>query len=1221
MAAAAWALAAPERDTKPGGRPADTIAMTREERSRPIDPSYRLSDRYTADRGTVFLTGVQALARLPLEQLRVDRAAGLRTAAFVSGYPGSPLATYDRTVAAAARAAPELPVFCRPALNEEYAATAVMGSQLAGRMRGARYDGTVGIWYGKAPGVDRATDALRHAVYAGTDPRGGAVALVGDDPSAKSSTLPSSSAGALFDLHIPVLYPGDPAEALDLGRHAIALSRCTGLWAGLKIVADVADGSATVALDPERVRPRFPLHEGVPYAHLPDGNLLTPHTLELEREIVEVRYALAVAYASENALNRATVDPPGAWIGIVSSGITYREVREALRCLGLAEDRDIASAGIRLLKMQMPMPFNPATVRHFARGLRELLVIEEKQPNLESLVKDALYNHTERPLVIGRCDERERLLLPGHGSLTADEIAPVLRRRLSVRLEARLAPETPALPPPPPLTVQRTPFFCSGCPHNRSTAVPEGSLVSAGIGCHTMVMGMDPHRVGPIVSLTCMGNEGAQWIGMSELVERGHMIQNLGDGTYFHSGQLAIQAAVAAGVNVTYKLLWNGAVAMTGGQEPQGRLPLGAVVRMLLAQGVARVLVTTDDVARVRTAGLPGGVEVWDRTRLLEAQEALAATPGVTVLVHDQACAAELRRARKRGRAPAPRRHVAINPRVCEGCGDCGRVSNCLSLQPVETPFGRKTAIDATTCNFDESCLEGDCPSFVTVAEAPAWRRRLAHWLGRAGHAVAPVASEVAPRPRLPAPPEALPEPAVAVDADAFAMRITGIGGTGVVTVAQVLGTAAGLDGYAVRGLDQIGLSQKAGPVVSDLVLRRGAHPDTSRVGHGQADLLLALDALVAASPSGLSVGDPCRTAVVGSTSATPTGAMITQPGLALPSAEALRERLAAATRPEHHHWADAAAITTALFGDAVTANFFVVGMAVQAGCLPIRAVSIERALELNAVAVEANRTAFRWGRACIADPGALDAAVRACGAPAASEASARADLPLVLREAPAAASAGDAAIEATLRLLASDLVAYQNTRTAAEFLATVRRVAEREGEVAPGSTRLTRAVAVGLHKLVAYKDEYEVARLMLAEDGLAPARSLAREGDRLSWHLHPPLLRALGMKRKIAIGAWAAPLFRLLAAGKRLRGTFLDPFGRTRVRRIERQLPGEYLAAVDCVLAELKPEELDDAVALARLPDIVRGFEAIKLARVHEFREQLAERLAALRGSSPRAG
>ncbi len=1160
---------------KRAGRQTDEAEVSRPQRHPSgISRDYQLSDRYTADRGTVFLTGIQALARLPIEQLRADRARGLQTAAFVSGYPGSPLGGYDGAVAAAARAVPDLPILCRPALNEEYAATAVMGSQLASVQPDARYDGALGIWYGKAPGVDRASDALRHAVYAGSDPRGGALALVGDDPNAKSSTLPSSSAGSLFDMHIPLLYPGDPEEALDLGRHAIAVSRCTGLWAGLKIVADVADGSATVELDPERVVPVLPRIDGRPYVHRPDGNLLTPHTLELEREIYEVRYALAREYASQNRLNRATVDPEDAWIGVVSSGITYREVREALRRLGLATDADVARAGVRLLKLQMPMPFNPRTVRRFARGLREILVVEEKAPGIESLVKDALYNQAEHPLVVGKTDERERPLVPGHGSLSADELVPVLRGRLAPRLADRLAPEPASGPDVAPISLQRTPFFCSGCPHNRSTEVPEGSLVAAGIGCHTMVMLMDPRRVGEISAVTCMGNEGTQWIGMSELVERRHAIQNLGDGTYFHSGQLAIQAAVAAGVSLTYKLLWNGSVAMTGGQHPQGARSLAATIRALQAQGVARVLVTSDDVARTREEGVPDGVEIWDRDRLLEAQQTLARQEGVSVLIHDQACAAGLRRARKRGRAPTPRRRVAINPRLCEGCGDCGRKSNCLSVQPVDTPFGRKTAIDQTTCNLDYSCLEGDCPSFMTIVLPE------------------PDAPEEAPARAVPWPEPPLPEPLLAVDANDFSTRITGIGGTGVVTVSQVLGTAAGLDGYAVRGLDQIGLSQKAGPVVSDLRLRRGRPAETNRLGEGQADLILACDALVAASPAGLDVADAERTAVVGSTAATPTGAMITQPGLETPGQRELAERLAAVTRAERHHWADAAAITTRLFGDTQSANFFVVGMAVQAGLLPIRPEAIEHALALNGVAVETNRAAFRWGRLRVADPSAVP-------------------------DAPEAASerAPVQTLEAEIDFLAADLAAYQSRAYARRFRQRVARVAERESTVAPGSTRLARAFARGLHKLMAYKDEYEVARLMLDPEGLAPARVLAKPGSRMAWQLHPPFLRALGLRRKLAIGAWAAPVFRLLAAGRRLRGTPLDPFGRTRIRRLERALPGEYVAALERVLSQLKPELLDDAVAIARLADDVRGYEDLKLARAQQFRARMAEELARFAG------
>ncbi len=1158
---------------------------------------YRLVDRYLADEGTVFLTGIQALARLPLEQLRADRRDGLNTAALVTGYPGSPLGGYDGAVASAAKLAPELPVSCRPAMNEEYAASAVMGSQLAAIQPDCRYDGIVGIWYGKAPGVDRASDALRHAVYAGSSMHGGAVAMIGDDPAAKSSTLPSSSAGTMAGMHVPVLYPGDPAEALDLGRHAIALSRLTGLWSALKIVADVADATASVELHSERIVPVMPTLDGRRYEHRPDGRLLTPHTIDLEREIVEVRYELARLYASENRLNAVTVNPANARLGIVASGITYREVREALGRLGLSSDEEIASCGIRLLRMGMPLPFNPKTVRDFANGLDEIFVLEEKSPNIESLIKDALYALTERPVVVGKHDEHEQPLVPFHGSLDADALAPVLRRRIEARVGVKLAPDEFLRDQKlAPLAVQRTPFFCSGCPHNRSTEVPEGALVGAGIGCHTMTLFLDKERVGEIAGVTCMGNEGTQWIGMADFVERGHFIQNLGDGTYFHSGQLAIQAAVAAGVNITFKLLYNGTVAMTGGQDPQGQLAVPDVARTLLTQGVAQVLITTEDVDRYATAGLPLGVEVWSRDRLIEAQERLAEVPGTTVLIHDQACAAESRRARKRGKIPTPDTRVAINHRVCEGCGDCGEVSNCLSVQPVETPFGRKTKIDQTTCNLDYSCLEGDCPSFMTVKTRKPGR--LARWLGREDDATAEA------RDGLPVPPENLYEPDYVVPDDEFAMRITGIGGTGVVTVSQVVGTAAMLDGYAVRGLDQIGLSQKAGPVVSDLRLSRSRPTATNRLGEGQADLLLAFDQLVAASEKGLLTADPSRTTVVGSTAGSPTGAMITHPDLRMPRPGDLSERIAGVTRRDAQHWADAEAITRDLFGDATNANVFVVGMAYQAGCLPIHEKHLEEAIALNGVAIDRNLAAFRWGRAQVAVPEAV-AAARERAREATREEVA---LPTVSAKVADRIAALDApsSLRVAITRHAGELVAWQDEATALAWLDVLDRVAAAERDVAPDSTRLLGAVAANLYKLMAYKDEYEVARLLTDADGMAVAREVAGERGRIAWKLHPPLLRALGMKRKVTIGTWAAPAFRLLAKAKVLRGTVLDPFRWPTVRRVERELAREYVETIDRLLPRLDANNVGKIAEIAGLPEIVRGYEDIKLANVAKYREKL---------------
>ncbi len=1168
--------------------------------------TYDLTDRYRADDGTVLLTGIQALARLPLEQLRVDRRRGLNTAAFISGYQGSPLGGYGEAARSAAATAPDLPIEVQPGVNEELAASAVMGSQLVASRGDARFDGVVGLWYGKGPGLDRATDALRHAVFAGTAMHGGAIALVGDDPQAKSSTLPSSSAGICDDLHMPVLYPGDPAEALSLGRHAIYLSRATGLWAALKIVADVADGSASVRLNADHIDPVMPLLDGAPYHRVPDGRIITPASVETERELIEVRYQLAKAYAAANHLNTVTVAGESPWLGIVSSGITYREVREALSRLGLSTDSDVAGAGIRLLKLGMPLPFNAATIVDFAQGLDEVLVVEEKRPLIESLLKDALYDSSLRPAVVGKVDEQGEILVKAWGVLDADYLVDVMRRRLEPRLGDRLIAARPARTKIRlPLAVERAPYFCSGCPHNRSTEVPPGSVVGAGIGCHTMMLYMDPERVGDAVGLTCMGNEGAQWIGMSGFVDTGHLIQNLGDGTFFHSGQLAIQAAVAARVNITYKLLYNGTVAMTGGQDAEGGVSVPRIAEILLAHGVSQVLVTSDDPDRHR-GELPAGVEAWHRDRLLEAQERLAKVGGVTVLIHDQACAAEARRDRKRGIVETPRQRVVINHRICEGCGDCGQVSNCLSVQPIDTPFGRKTEIDQTTCNLDYSCLDGDCPSFMTVTSDEP--RRLGQWLRRA-RSVSSSAGSTLGRNGRSARIDVMDPPTMdnpdAREADSFAMRICGIGGTGVVTVSQVLGTAAMLDGYDVAGLDQIGLSQKAGPVVSDLRLSRGQPLFTNRIGDAQADLLLVFDQLVAGSDKGLSTSDPDRTQVVGSNSAVPTGSMITDPSLVMPTPDELATRIADATAGQAH-WADAQAVTTDLFGQATTANVFVVGMAVQSGALPIEAARVEEAIELNGVSVATNLAAFRWGRVQVADPDLLVAA-RASAHPVEPEV-------VPERFGPRLDALGlSSADRLAVSRWANEVAAWGDDGDAAAYFDELDKVAAAEAAAAPGRSELVMAAAFGLYKLTAYKDEYEVARLMTDDDGIAAANELAAAGATVAWKLHPPMLRALGMESKVTIGTWATPGIRALARAKSLRGKPWDPFGRAEVRRVERGLRDEYLGYLHRALAVVGHENYDAVVALAGFADEVRGYEDIKLANVARWRERCATALALL--------
>lgn len=1176
---------------------------------------YSLSDRYVLDDGRVFASGVQVVARLPIDQLRQDRRSGHMTAAFISGYQGSPLASFGDEVQRAVRALdrqdddrrtgrtdPGRPgptsrdIVVQPGVNEELAATAVMGSQLSVTLPDRRYDGVLGMWYGKAPGLDRACDAIRHAVFAGTSPLGGVVAVIGDDPAAKSSTLPSSSDATLVDLHIPVLFPGDVQEALDLSRHAVALSRASGLWAGLKIVTPVADGTGTIDVHPDRIIPRMPVVEvdGRPFVPRPDGRLLTPYTLEIEREFVEIRAEVVRRYGIENNLNRVTVRSGDDWLGIAASGHTFHEVREALGLLGLGSDDELRRAGIRLFQLLMPVPVDPNQVREFADGLDEVLVIEEKNPTLERLVRDALYDAPVRPRVTGRLDTDGAPLVPGTGMLDADRLREPLHRRLATRLADRLRP----LPEPPqrsliPLTVNRSPYYCSGCPHNASTRVEPGTLVGGGIGCHAMVAMMDPERVGELVGLTAMGGEGAQWIGMAPFVERDHLVQNLGDGTFFHSGSLAIRAAVAAGIDITYKLLYNGTVAMTGGQDPAGGVGVPELVRMLLLEGVTQVIVTTDDPSRYPGGTLPREVEVWDRTRLPEAQQVLAGVPGTTVLVHDQACAAETRRARSRGTVAAPTFRVVIDERVCEGCGHCGDVSNCLSVQPVETPWGRKTQIHQTSCNLDLTCLRGDCPSFATVEVADEARRT-----GR-------VRLEHRPDADLPDPPSDT-HARGEHDDGVRTIRLSGIGGTGVVTVSQVLGTAAMLDGWTVRGLDQTGLSQKAGPVVSDVRISRGEPTASNHANAAGVDCLLAFDLLVAASDAHRQGAAAGRTVVIGATDVVPTGQMVTQPDTAFPETQVLTDRLDEVSRPDRNRYLPAAALAEGLFGAATTANVLTLGAGVQTGAVPVDPAAIERAIELNGVAVERNLAAFRWGRRWAVDP---DGVERAAGLP-----------PRRPTE----------TLDALIERLASDLVDSRSVREGRRFRALVERVRAVDrtidptpvAEGAPAGTSLTATVARNLHKLMTYKDEYEVARLLLLDEAGERHRAIGGRRPSVTYHLHPPLLRRLGMHRKLRLRRTARPAMRVLRAAKGLRATPLDPFRWDEVRRTERAMIPEYVAAIERLVdqaAGLRAERDADRarytelVAIADLPDQVRGFEQLKLRRAAAYRAELAERLAAL--------
>ncbi len=1155
------------------------------------DPRETAPDRYALEEGQVFMTGTQALVRVILDQMRADRAAGLDTGTLISGYPGSPLGGFDLELARSRRHAEPLDIVHRPGQNEELGATAAWGSQLVPVLPRPRKAGVLGVWYGKAPGVDRAADALRHGNFVGAHPRGGLIALCGDDPVCKSSTLPSATESALAALGMPIIHPGSVQELLDLGRHAIAASRASGLWVAVKAVTDVVDGTGTVHVGVDRVTPVMPVVEynGRPYQHVPDATLLTPWSLEMERTLTGPRLELARAYARENGLNQITVDPRDARLGIIASGTAYYDVREAFRRLGV----DPAALGVRLLKIGMLWPLEPEIVKTFARGLDEILVVEEKAPLLETLVRDVLYGTAGAPRVLGKLDENGGTLIPRAGGVDADLAAKAIALRLrrtglDTAAGERVAKGLAVITRPAPLKLlgpQRTPFFCSGCPHNRSTAVPDDAPVGAGIGCHTMIV-INREGKGTLTGLTQMGGEGAQWIGQAPFTDTPHIFQNLGDGTFHHSGSLAVRAAVGAGVNITYKLLYNSAVAMTGGQTITPSLAVADLTRWLEAEGVRRVIVTTDEPERYRGVALSRIAEVRDRTALEDAQRELATVPGVTVLVHDQQCAAEKRRLRKKGDLPDPARRIAINQRVCEGCGDCGKKSECLSVLPVETEFGRKTEIHQSSCNKDYSCVEGDCPSFLTVVPGK----------GTGGKARR--------RAAVPAPPE-LPTPAFRTGETT--VRLVGIGGTGVVSVAQMLGTAAMLDGKRSRGLDQTGLAQKGGTVVSDVLIFEGEGDRSGRAGTGGVDAYLALDLLGATDPKHLRAADRDRTVAVVSTSLVPTGSMVVDPATHVTALDAPIAALESRTLRELNVYLDAEEVAQALFGDHMPANTIVVGAAWQRGLIPLSLESIERAIRRGGGrAVDTTIAAFHWGRAVVAAPEAVTEATRST----ASEGPAPS--PEITGLVDSVAERGSE-LHRLLTVRVPDLAAYQNLRYATRYAEAVRAVLAEERKVSGGPTPITEAYARHLYRLMAYKDEYEVARLHLDPAERARVAAEFGAGAKISYNLHPPVLRSLGMNRKIRLGTWFDPAFRLLYGMRGLRGTRLDPFGLAGVRRIERTLPGEYTRDVRRALSQLSPETQDAVLELAELPDVIRGYEHVKLGNVTKYRKSAEAALTRL--------
>lgn len=1157
-----------------GGR---RIGSAREARAtyRGAMTAYDLTQRYRVDGPPALLTGVQAIARFLAEQRALDARHGRDVALFVSGYQGSPLGGLDRLLASEPDLLADNAIHLRPAVNEELAATAVWGSQSELPTGTRTHDGVVGVWYGKAPGVDRATDALRHLTMYGVNPAGGVVLLAGDDPAAKSSTVPAVSERTLSAIGVPVLFPRNAAEVVTYGLHAVAMSRATGSPVALKIVADVADGAWVVG-DDARVEPVTPTitWDGAPWAFRQSPPLVgSARIVAVEAQLFGPRAAMVHAYAATNRLDEVTVEPGRtASRGIIATGPAYDSMMQALLDLG-ADDATLAESGVRVLKVGMITPLEPTALREFASGLEEILVVEDKTSFLQTQVRDVLYGTPDAPRVIGKTDADGAPLVPADGELTPGRLHAPLRRALGAHLS--LSPPPAQRTPLPVTPVARAPYFCSGCPHNRSTAVPEGSLAAGGIGCHTLVT-TSRRTDSAVTAFTQMGGEGAQWIGQAPFTDTNHIFQNIGDGTYFHSGQLGVQACVAAGVNITFKLLHNDVVAMTGAQAPQGAIGIAELTHKLAAEGVARTIVVTDDPSRHDARAMATHTVVWHRDRMDEAQRLLRDTPGVTALIYQQHCANDVRRHRSRGTMPAAATRVVINEDVCEGCGDCGVKSNCLSVQPVPTEFGEKTRIDQTTCNADYSCLLGDCPAFMTVPAAPQGRSR--------------------PK-RLDPPP--VSEPVDAVPVGTQSVLLAGVGGTGIVTVNQLLATAAHLAGYDVELVDQIGLSQKAGPVVGHLRFRAdGPVGPSNRLTPGRADVILAFDLLTATDPTNLGYGDPERTVAIASTSRTPTGAEVYDRALHQADAAELLDRLGTATASTHALDMLGAAST---LGSTSAANLLLVGAAVQAGALRLPPEAVEEAIAMNGVAVEANVAAFRWGRASVCAPRAFEAALSGGeeedGEPVEAERS--------VPELAHATFTGETGRLARLR--AADLVHYQDVSCATDYVRIVETVWRAERAVTD-RTDLSEAVARYLYKLTAYKDEYEVARLLTRPGAQRFAQRAVPGGGAPTFRLHPPMLRALGMRSKIGIPPAGRAGLRALAAMKRLRGGPLDPFGAAHVRRVERELLRHYRAVLYDLVTGLDADGYDRAVAFARLPDLVRGYEDVKLAAVHRYAQAVAD-------------
>ena len=1138
-----------------------------------------LDDKYTQQEGRIFITGTQALVRLPLMQHLRDKADGFHTGGYISGYRGSPLGGYDQQLWAAKKHLQAHHVVFNPGVNEDLAATACWGTQQLGFHGETDYKGVFAIWYGKGPGVDRTGDAFRHGNLAGSHPKGGVLALMGDDHTCESSTTAHQSEYAMVDAMMPVLNPAGVQELLDYGIYGWALSRYAGVWVGLKCMKDTIDASATVDVSPQRVQVRTPTDFQMPPGGL---NIRWPdHPLEQETRLHTWKLEAAKAFGRANGLDRVIFDSPSAKLGIVTCGKSYMDVRQALQYLGI-DETEARRLGLRLYKVGMTFPLEPQGAAAFAKGLERIIVVEEKRGLIEPQLKEILYGGAAAPQIVGKRDERGAILFRSDGALDPNHIAVVIGARIlsgvtDEQLAARVGDqeqlESRVLEKP---AMDRTPYFCSGCPHNTGTKVPEGSIALAGIGCHFMAQWMDRSTAG----FTQMGAEGASWMGEAPFVKTKHVFQNIGDGTYFHSGFLAVRATIASGVNVTFKILYNDAVAMTGGQHIDGNLTPPQIARELLAEGVKKVVAVTDEPDKYPAGAFPPEVEVHHRDDYDRVQRDIREIAGTTVIIYDQTCASEKRRRRKRNAFPDPAKRAFINDLVCEGCGDCGVQSNCVSIVPQETEFGRKRKIDQSSCNKDYSCVKGFCPSFVTVHGGGLRKGK-----GAAQGDKVDTLFTALPEPTLPA----LDQP--------YGIMVTGVGGTGVVTIGAILGMAANLEDKGFTSLDMAGLAQKGGAVWAHLqVATKPEDIKTVRLGSGGARLVLGCDLVVSASQKTMDTTRQGYTRMVVNTHQQMTGDFTRNANFAFP-AQSLKRTISKGAGEGNAEFVEATRVATALMGDSIATNMFMLGVAYQKGLVPVSAAAINQAIELNGAAVKMNQAAFLWGRRMAVDPAAVERMITP-------------------KELPQPAAIAES-LDETIQRRVEFLTGYQNADYAAKYAQLVQRVRKEEQARAKGMSGLAEAVARYYFKLLAYKDEYEVARLY-ADPGFMDKVKAQFDGRyKLHFHLAPPLLSKRNEKGELIkreYGAWMLPAFKVLSKLRFLRGTALDVFGYTEERRTERQLIQDYERVVDELLAKLTADQHALAVQIASIPEEIRGYGHVKARHLAGAKAKEAKLLEAWR-------